>query len=421
MMGMSEENTPGAEPKKKSLAALLPEKEAVSTSLGPLFVRHLTASDLPPLDGREDLGAAVLKLLVGRNREKTDHSGLSDEDFAALSEADIAVLVPVAIVKSGWPPLEGARTLGELGSVARAGLDAHKQQLTSLLEGIRTKIGADYSFLGKGALDRLKDQVSGLAALRGGFGGSLQDALKAAESPSEQLRRMAGESSSEQLRRMAGESSSEQLRRMAGSSPSEQLRRMAEESPTEQLRRLAEGSSSSPAGTIASPGRPRTVESLRMPSPEDSPIGRATLQTAEQTRLLAAKMDALVDVVGGLNQTLVTDVLPAWFKQVTADQKHAEETLKQAANGLFWTKWAVIASVVATLGTAAWQVHVAREVDRSTGALLERSEAVLKEQLRAQQILIEQQARDAEALRQALSRLQARPPAGAASRGSPDK
>lgn len=409
MVSMTEENAPGAEPKKKSLAALLPEKKEVPTSLGPLYVRHLTASELPPLDGREDLGAAVLKLLVGRSPEKADHSGLTDEDFAALSEADIALLVPVVIAKNGWPPPEGARTLDELGTVVRAGLDSYKQQLTSLLEGIRTKIGADYSFLGKGVLERLKDQVSGLAALRGGIGSSLQDALKATESPSEQLRRMAGESPSEQLRRMAGKSPSEQLRRLAG------------ESSSEQLRRLAEGSSSSPAGAWASSGRTVNVESLRIPSPEDSPIGRATLQTAEQTRLLAAKMDALVDVVGGLNQTLVTDVLPAWFEQVAADQKHAEATLKQAADGLFWTKWAVIASVFATLGTAAWQVHVAREVDRSTGALLERSEAVLKEQLRAQQSLIEQQARDAEALREALNRLQARAAAGAASRAVPGK
>ena len=150
-------------------------------------------------------------------------------------------------------------------------------------------------------------------------------------------------------------------------------------------------------------------------------IGRATLQTAEQMGLLVEEMGKLADIVGGLNQTLVADVLPAWFAEVESGQQQAEVTLKQAAAGLRWTKWAVIASVVATLITAAWQVYVARDIDKGNGVLQERTEAVLKEQLKAQQALIEQQARDAEALRQTLSRLQMQTNLKASSSGSSGK
>lgn len=376
---MSAKSTP--EPRTLSLDDLVPAKQEVHASIGNLYVRHLTVRELAMLEGRQNLGEALLKMVVGRSSDKADHTGLTDEDFDALGEADIALLVPAAIRMCSLPPVMGAVTLDELDAAANAGLEALKQKLKGEVEGIRKKIGEDYSFLGREPLDRLKDQMSGLTALRSGLGSSFLDRLKEAESPTELLRR-------------------------------------ATEGSTPSYSRTFEESDSILSG-VNKLGTERTlhVDRLRVPRPEDSPIGRATLQTAQQISHLVEKMDKLADIAGGLNQTLVADVLPAWFDQVESGQRDAQTTIAQAAAGLRWTKWALGASVVATLLTAGWQVWVALEIDRENTALQERTEAVLREQLKVQQALIEQQARDADALRQALGSLEVRSNPAPPSRG----
>jgi hypothetical protein len=42
-------------------------------------------------------------------------------------------------------------------------------------------------------------------------------------------------------------------------------------------------------------------------------------------------MDDLVVVVAGLNQTLVQEVLPAWFNKIAEDQEAAKGAFDQAA------------------------------------------------------------------------------------------
>lgn len=123
------------------------------------------------------------------------------------------------------------------------------------------------------------------------------------------------------------------------------------------------------------------------------------IESAKNSREVVEKMDALAAVVGGLNQTLVTEVLPSWFRQVERDQKSAKDSLDHAASGLWWTKWAVITSVVVTIFAAWWQVRVAREIDSENTVQQQKSETLLREQLAIQQKSIEQQARDAAQLR----------------------
>lgn len=142
-----------------------------------------------------------------------------------------------------------------------------------------------------------------------------------------------------------------------------------------------------------------------LPRPEDSPLGRATLESAENSRLVALKIDALAEVVAGLNQTMIQDVLPAWFRKVAEDQEEAKKAAKQAANGLFWTKWAVIVSVIVTVLATWWQVSVAKEIDRENSAQQQRAESILREQLATQRSSIDQQARDTAAMREAITAL----------------
>jgi hypothetical protein len=151
--------------------------------------------------------------------------------------------------------------------------------------------------------------------------------------------------------------------------------------------------------------RVQTVETPRIhwPSrPENSPIGRAAIESAENSRLLAQRMDGLVAVVVGLNQTLVTEVLPSWITQVERDQKGAKESFDQAASGIRWTKWAVIASIVVTMLATWWQVSVARDIDRENSVQQLKTLDILREQLAVQQKVAEQQARESEKLRELL-------------------
>jgi hypothetical protein len=150
---------------------------------------------------------------------------------------------------------------------------------------------------------------------------------------------------------------------------------------------------------------PRTYDAPKIMMPprfEETPMGRATLESVENSRQVAEKMDALVVVVAGLNQTMVQDVLPAWFKKIGEDQQSAKESAGQAARSLQWTKWAVIASVFVTIAATWWQVDVARSIDRENSEQQKRVETLLREQLEAQQKFIAQQAKDAAAMQEAV-------------------
>ena len=138
---------------------------------------------------------------------------------------------------------------------------------------------------------------------------------------------------------------------------------------------------------------------------EETPMGRATLESVDHSRHVAEKMDSLVVVVAGLNQTMVQDVLPAWFNKIEEDQRAAKGAIDQAARGLRWTKWAVIASVFVTIAATWWQVDVAKSIDHESSVQQRRVEAVLREQLSAQQRLLDQQARDAAAMREFVATL----------------
>ena len=160
------------------------------------------------------------------------------------------------------------------------------------------------------------------------------------------------------------------------------------------------------------------MPSFTLPSPEETPLGRATLEGAENSRETVRRMDALVEVVGGLNQMIVKDVLPAWFAGAKSDQENAEQAFKTAGKSLKWTKWAVIASVVVSVFATWWQVTVTREIDqensvaqRTSESLLREqlaaqrmNESLLREQLVAQQKLAEQQSLEAKNLRQLIER-----------------
>ncbi|WP_148060158.1 hypothetical protein [Pseudomonas frederiksbergensis] len=108
-------------------------------------------------------------------------------------------------------------------------------------------------------------------------------------------------------------------------------------------------------------------------------LGRATLESAESSRETSLRIYALAEVVGGLNQTIVEDILPAWIQKAESDQKHAELAFKQAGNSLEWTKRAVIASAVISLLATWWQISVSQDIDHENSLSQKTTENLLRE------------------------------------------
>lgn len=368
---MSDENhtSDSAEekPKKLNLDALLPAKGSITTSIGTLYTRHPYSSDWTDfeLEDSVELGRVAIQRLCNRIEDKHDSSNLHDDDLKLLTDGDCQELVQAIAKQSGWRELPDGSGLKELGELIKVEKQAITERHEKMLGDLRKSIDSSYSFLGKGALDKLQEQMADIANIRSSLAGkeSLQAALRAAALPEESWRKS-----------LAGIDTFDKT-----------MRGLNAEKVTAQ---------------IEVPKIYDVPKLIMPPRFEETPMGRATLESVENSRQVAKKMDDLVVVVAGLNQTLVQDVLPAWFKKIEEDQKAAKIAFDQAARGLWWTKWAVIASVFVTIAATWWQVDVAKSIDRENSEQQKRSEAILREQLAAQQKLIEQQAKDAAAMRE---------------------
>lgn len=356
-------------PKKLNLNALLPAKGSITTSIGTLYARHPYSSDWKyfELEDGVGLGRVAVQRLCNRIEDKHDSSALHDDDLKLLTDADCQALVQAIAKQSGWQ-LPGGSGLKELGEHIKEEKQAITERQEKMLGDLRKSIDSSYSFLGKGALDKLQEQMAGIANIRSSLAGteSLQAALRAVALPEESWRKS-----------LAGMDTIDKA-----------MRELNAKNLTAQI------------------DLPRAYDVPKLIMPprfEETPMGRATLESVENSRQVAKKMDDLVVVVAGLNQTLVQDVLPAWFNKISEDQEAAKGAFDQAARGLWWTKWAVIASVFVTIAATWWQVDVAKSIDRENSEQQKRAETVLREQLVAQQKLLDQQAKDAAAMREVVA------------------
>jgi hypothetical protein len=370
---MSDENQSAdsaeGKPKTLNLDALLPAKGSITTSVGTLYARHPYSSDWKyfELEDGVELGRLAVQRLCNRIEDKHDSSALHDDDLKLLTDADCQALAQAIAKQSGWQ-LPGGSGLKELGELIKEEKQAMTEQRKKMLGDLRKSIDSSYSFLGKGALDKLQEQMAGIANIRNSLAGteSLQAALRAVALPEESWRKS-----------LAGMDTIDKT-----------MRELNAKNVTAQIELP----------------RAYDVPKLIMPPRfEETPMGRATLESVESSRQVAKKMDDLVVVVAGLNQTLVQDVLPAWFNKIAEDQEAAKGAFDQAARGLWWTKWAVIASVFVTIAATWWQVDVAKSIDRENSEQQKRAEGVLREQLVAQQKLLDQQAKDAAAMREVVA------------------
>lgn len=364
------------ETKKFDLNSLLPAKLPVSTSLGTLYVRRARASDWKHLenDDVQKLGKTAAQLLSSRVEDKRNYEPLADDDLSALLDEDFRSLVPVIAERCGWQELSVGAELGDLGSAVNAAKQAESENREKMLANMRQSIDSSYGFLSKSVLEKLQGQMVNLVDIRSALCGVNTDAIKSAM--------RATESYASSLKKSLADTNG-----------------------------IESGLRDLHATGIESPLTIKLPPLSMPPNPEETLLGRAALESAENSRNVAQKMDALVDILSGLNQTVIRDVLPAWFKQVDAGQESAKSKFIQAGKALSWTKWAVKASAVVTAAATWWQVTVAKDIDRENAEQQKRTEVLLRDQLSAQQKLFEQQTRDAAALREAIGGLKVAVPA----------
>lgn len=363
-----------SEPKPKrilKLNDLFPDKTSVETSRGTLYVRYADTKDWQQFssDDIEDLGKAAVILLSSTIADKNDHEPLRSEDFESLNNQDLQALVKAIAKVNNWQDVPSGCGVNELGEVVKA---ARKRRTEKLAE-LNKSISESYGFLEKSALATLQDQMAGLSKLRNGIAG-LDTSYKAI-SPFGSLDDLIKPSAS-----------------------------------VEAFERAMKGTDLRDRVAAIKPTQSHPLPSqLHIHRPEETKLGRATLESAQNSREVARQMVELVDLIAGLHQTMINDVLPAWAKRIQEEQEGAKDAMKQAAAGLWWTKWAVIASVLIAILTTWWQVSVATRIDNESTKQQKRLEELLEKQLSTQQKLIEQQIADNAAMREAITSIKPAP------------
>jgi len=338
---------------KLSLSDLLPEKIPVQTSLGFLYVRRADGSDWTAFEGNnpDSLGQLAVQRLVNSLEDKRDNSPLTNEEFESLANGEVQVLAAAVARHNDWGDVSPGSALQELGSLAKDAATKAREELRQQAKQLRRSLGASYKFLEKGPLDKLSDQVARLSVLRGNPAAeNLQNSLKVDMPGVDALKRAVN-----------------------------------------------------PAGITQEAVQPfgrAALQIPRPPRPEDTPLGRAAMESAQHSREIASQMGALAEVVGGLNQTLVTDVLPAWFKQVESDQQQAKAVFEQAAANLRVTKYAVVISVFVSVVLASWQIYITKEMNEDSTTQQTRIEGLLRDQRALQKAIVEQQERAVQQLRE---------------------
>lgn len=154
-------------------------------------------------------------------------------------------------------------------------------------------------------------------------------------------------------------------------------------------------------------GQPRSSDQVFVPHitpPEETVLGRATLESAENSRNTNMHIDALLEIVSGLHQTILVEIIPGWIKKAETDQVNAIESFDQAKRSLNWTKWTIIISVVISLSATWWQISASQSIDEGNSTSQKVTENLLREQLVVQQRLSEQQAEETVQLKQLLEK-----------------
>jgi len=330
------------------LSDLYRPKALVTTSLGPVYVRKVNGGDWKDIAGDEaqELGVKGLMLLCSREEDKRNFSPLAEEEFQALTDTDKAALAISICAHNGWGEVSTSDVLAELGQRLNTARREKRDSDAKAMKALHKSIESSYSFLSSGALNTLQGQMADLSMLRN-QAYALDTLKSSADAQAEMLK------------------------------------------------------TTVPKASLLSQLNHESVR-VRFPSYEDTPMARATADGIRASKETAAKVHDLVEIVAGLNSTIVSRVLPEWFKQVEEGQRNSDIAVRQATKGLALAAWAIVISAVLTIFVTVWQIQVAKDLDQQNGVQQKLIEDLLRQQIAVQTKQNAQQAADAVAMRQAI-------------------
>lgn len=407
----------GEQPRK--LILKLPERVPIETGLGTLYARHVSLDDLqtfrsflePKVDKAATdlraLGTMSLRALVTESNGTDRTPALTEETFSKLDVEDIQKLASGVAKASELGELHGGDALEALGSAMFDHLSEQMKRLADSAQQMKKML--DHQFVG------ISESVR--KSLESSFGdlSSLRDTLKQS-SAFEAFRKMQEEQDSwrKKLADSVGGSSAtldairkleEEQKRLTGGIPKDLLSQIQSD-PT--LR-------SAPIASIE-------TARIHFPRVEETPMGRAAKageESALQLKEVAGITAQMADKVADVTQVVMTKVLPEWFQNLRESAEASKTSLRHAENSLFWAKWALFGSIVATVVMTGLQLWVGRDYQQSNDEQQARVEKLLVDQLEESRRLNRQLAEESKQLRGALERLNTAPapspPTGAAS------
>jgi hypothetical protein len=342
--------------KALDLDELTPPKVPVETSVGTLYVgSHGYPVKVFKAELDEKVGEAVMRSVCNRDIDKNNTSPLDEKDMESLVADDVAKLGPVIAKQQRWPDEEQPADLAALGQSAKRSLERSTAQVRAQMEKLNDSLKSSFSFLTQSTLSKLQTDMGALSQMN-----KLGDALKTSG---------------------VGRVMEELRKQQALLKPADSIleRVKASRSATDALQEAI--------GETAEQRAELRLPDIPVYQPEQSPLARAALQSAENSERSVELMGQMTQCIASVQETLVNEVLPQWFKdtqlrqdEAIASGKKAAQEARHASITLTWTIVGIVVSILITAGATAWQVLVAKEIDEGNSKQMDKLEAALKEQ-----------------------------------------
>lgn len=295
-------------PSLKDLIRTSPKHE-VSTSLGPLYVRNQVYRDYKIIvksgafkeANEREIGLLAIRATTSNSQDPGEWSGLDDEAFSKLTESDINALAAAAIEVAEYPASE------DLVAALGRGVLNECTELDQASKKISDQFQNNFSFLKPSTLESLTASVTAI------------------------------DQSNQHWKSLVSNIFNDPAAGRMGSA-SESLKSPYQDHPL----------------FIKTD---TTLPKLDFSNTNDARAARASEKAVDILNRLAVHMGEVQAHTASMYSTLVLEAIPQWIDQQESNKAQSELSLKSAASSLFWTKWAVVLSIVTSIGIAAYQQH----------------------------------------------------------------
>ena len=356
-----------SEQKGFDISSLIPERISVETHAGTLYVRHRWTGDLRRIRSirKEDgtLVGSIIRLYASHKKDGEDTPPLAKEVLLSLSDDDIKNILLAVAKHAGIKDIPDGIGADDLGALIEDNIKEEEGKYKKIFDDVRKK----YEFLGSGVSSAFYDQVSRSAEMLKLVGGINADELDA-------------------------------YRRPQWLTDATKTRRSSQG-----LAADLETSTGRNNRHIERPIVGERAFNFRMPP---NPLLEPIRDNAQSSREATKKLDALMQVIGGLNDVVIDTFLPTWMQQVKSSEAQTEEAISISREGVRLSRrgyyLAVIGVIVTAIVSAAigvWQIMETRKAAQIS-ADDERAVRNLERRLGSQRELIDRQSMEIQRLRE---------------------